>query len=323
MIKKNIEDKFTIELDAYLKGVKEYDASQAEECKELLELGKTLADKDFSKDSDKEAVFNKTLENLNKYRENNMIKKLNIIKGTGIAAASLVLVCIMGISIMQTSFAQDFAEKVRNVISLGHITIMQTETPKTETVPVPKELKGKIFDKDGKPIDVFSKESAGKMYTAEGEEIAYLTNGEIVTVSQDKKMRQEGILEIKDPKELNKYTCFQVNLPSYLPVGYKFDRAELYKDEKGLVNNSKYIGLIFTNEETGKYIYMQQRFADEETAYGMATDGKIEQVKINGIDAIISDGRSIDWEADNVLYMLSGRGEISKSELIKIAASIK
>lgn len=127
---------------------------------------------------------------------------------------------------------------------------------------------------------------------------------------------------VKDANSLNKYTCFNVILPSYLPKDYKFDRAELSKDEKGNVSN-KCINLYFTNSKTGKYIYMQQRIASEEMKYVTGTDGKIEKVKVNGVDAVISDNRYIDWEANKVLYELSGRGQITKAELIKIAESIK
>ena len=136
------------------------------------------------------------------------------------------------------------------------------------------------------------------------------------------KMRKEGILVVKDPNEFNNYTCFNVVLPSYLPEGFEFDRAEFYEDENGVVENTKYIGLYFTNEKTGKYIYMQQRFADEETAYAGGAK-KVEEIKINGVDAVFYDDRNIDWEANGVIYALSGRGEITKDELIKIAESIK
>ena len=68
---------------------------------------------------------------------------------------------------------------------------------------------------------------------------------------------------------------------------------------------------------------MQKRFPDETTKYVSGTDGEIEEIKINGIKAIISDGRSIDWEIKDAIYSLSGRGKITKSELIKIAESIK
>jgi hypothetical protein len=65
---------------------------------------------------------------------------------------------------------------------------------------------------------------------------------------------------------------------------------------------------------------MQQRFADEETAY--ETGGsKVEKIKINGVDAILYDN-SLDWEYNGVIYALNGKG-IAKDELIKIAESIK
>lgn len=323
MIKKSLEDKFAIAIDAYLSGIKEPTRATTEEYDELLKLGYILADKDFSKNSDKKAVLNKTLKILDEYKGNRNMKKSSGIRRAVAIAAVSVLACAAGISVMQTSFAQDIAEKVRNVISLEHITVSQMEERQVKTVSVPEELVGKIFDKEGNPIKVISAEKYEKLYTAEGEEIADLADGKIITVSQEEKIRKEHILEVRDPNELNKYTCFQVTLPKYLPIGYKFDRAKLYKDENGVVNNSKYIDLIFTNEKTGKYLYMQQSSADEETAYSMTTDGAIEQAKINGVDAIISDSRSIHWEVDDVLYMLSGRGEISKSELVKIAESIK
>lgn len=127
---------------------------------------------------------------------------------------------------------------------------------------------------------------------------------------------------MKDFNKLKDYTCFDVILPNYLSEGYELDRAEFYRDEDGVVENSKYMGLYFTNEKTGKYIYMQQRFADEEAAYETGAE-KVEIVKINDVDALLYDDRNIDWEANGVIYALSSRGEISKSELIKIAESIK
>ncbi|MDP4147220.1 MAG: DUF4367 domain-containing protein, partial [Bacillota bacterium] len=177
--------------------------------------------------------------------------------------------------------------------------------------------KGKLFDKDGRAVTVLSKNS-GKRDDANGEELLGFADGNIVTASQMK----ERVLVVKDANSLSKYTCFNVDMPSYLPKGYKFDRAELYKDKDGNISN-KYINLYFINDKTGKYIYMQQRFADDSTKYELATDGKVEKVKINGVDAALSDGRSINWETKGVSYSLSGKGEISKNDLIKIAESIK
>lgn len=323
MGKTRIEDRFSIDIDAYLNGIERLNKPQSEEYNELLELGKTLADKDFSKYSNKQVVFNKTLENINKYKGEGIVKKSTKTKGFATKAASFAIVCILGISLMQTSFAQGVLDKIVRTISLGHITILQSEPSETKSVPVPDELKGKIFDKDGKPIESLSTEHVDELYTADGEEIAHIdSNNNIVTVAEREKMREKECLVVKDPNELNNYTCFDVKLPSYLPEGYEFAEAEFYKDENGDVENTKYISLHFTNEKAGKRIYMQQRFAEEETGYATGAN-KVEEIKINGVDAVLYDDSNLDWEYNGVIYMLSGRGEIAKDELIKIAESIK
>lgn len=319
MNKKSIEDKFSVNMDAYLNGIQNVDESNSEEFNELLEIGKTLANRDFSENSNKEAVFNKTLKNVNKHKGDNVMKKSNRIKKT--AAAAAVFLVVGGV-FTQTSFAKGLAEKVINRISLGHITAEQIQEP--SQVVIPTDLKGKIFDKNKNAVTVVTK-NTGKLYTKSGEEIAAVSNGKIVTVTEakaeDEKV-EENMLIVKDSSSLNKYTCFNVKLPSYLPEGYKFDRAEFYKGKDGSVSK-KYIDLYFTNAKTGKYIYMQQRFACKETKYEGGTDGKIEKVKVNGKDAILSDNKSMDWENNGVLYSLSGRGAFGKAELIKIADSIK
>ncbi|WP_454052679.1 DUF4367 domain-containing protein [Clostridium sp. Marseille-Q7071] len=324
MSKKSIEDKFSIEIDAYFNGIEKKSKSDYEEYNELLELGKILADKDFSKERNKEAVFKKTLENINQYKGENIIMKSKRNKlykrlaGVGIA-------CIVTITLSQTSFAQSFVEKIIKSISLEHVKFVENEDHKleVESMPVPGKLKGKLFDKDGNLIEIFTKEMK-KFYTADGEEIDDfdMKTGAITTVSQAK----EKVLEVKDTNELNKYTCFNVILPSYLPEGYKFDRAEFFKGKTGVVKDSKYITIYFTNEKTGKNIYMQQRFACEETRT-VSNGSNIEKIKINGADAILSDGvrsgsKGLDWEANGVIYGISSRG-ITRDELIKFAESIK
>ena len=295
-----------------------------EEYNEFLELGKILKDNDFSKDSNKKEVFDKTLKNINEYRGEDNVKKIRKAKHPITKVASIALVCILGFSIMQTSFAQGVVDKIVKTISLGRIIVTEEEFSEAESHPVPDKLKGKLFDKDGNPIEEFSKANTGNPYTADGKKIADfdVETGEIITVAEAEKMRKEQTLIVKDSNKLNDYTCFNVIIPSYLPEGYEFDRAEFYKNEDGVVENTKYIDLYFTNEKTGKYFTMHQRFADEETGYALSTE-KVEEVKINGIDAAMVNGRNILWEANDALYSIYGMGEITKDELIKIAESIK
>ena len=324
MSRKSIENRFSTDIDKYINGIEEEEKiMESEEYYELLELGKSLINKDFSKNSNKKEVFDNTIKNINEYREEVIMKNLRKSKHFIGKVASFALICGLGFSIMQTSFAQEVVGKIVKTISLGHITVYEDEFVEMESYPIPDKLKGKIFDKDGNPLEVFSRDME-KIYTADGIEISHIdgATGEIITVVEEQKKRQEENLIVEDSSKLNDYTCFNVILPTYLPEGYKFDRAEFYKDENGIVENSKYIGLFFTNEETGKYIYMQQRFADEETAYATGGD-KIEKIEINGVDAVIYSDRNIDWEMRGIIYALSGRGEVTKDELIKIAESIK
>ncbi|WMM23875.1 DUF4367 domain-containing protein [Tissierella sp. MB52-C2] len=326
MIDRNIKDEFSNKIDECFQGIDDLNSIDSEEYEKVLEITKALANKDFSKDSNRKEVFDKTLKNINEYRGEDEMKKGKKIKHPIAKVASFLLIGVLSVSAMQTSFAQDIIDKIVKIISLKNIEAVQIE-PEKKSYLIPENLKGKIFDKDGNMLEVFQEEGIGtrKIYTADGQEIANIDeeSGEIITVADKELLRKEEYLVIKDADELNSYTCFNVILPSYLPDGYKFDRAEFYKDEDGIAENSKYIDLYFVNQNTGKNIYMQQSLSDEETAFGIATDGKIEEVKVNNEKAILMNERSIYWEYNDVLYSLMGRGEIGREELVKIAGSIK
>ncbi|WP_070001168.1 DUF4367 domain-containing protein [Cellulosilyticum sp. I15G10I2] len=289
----------------------------------FLDLTRQLIAVDFSKSSNKETVYMKTLKNLNESEGVNNMKLVQKVKKAGLAVAAIALVTTLS---MQTTFAQELVEKIIMQISLGHVTAIQYEDSGVKESPVPPSLKGKIFDKEGKPIDYFTEETKD-IYTVDGERIeSAKPSGEIVTVTQGEKSRAEDTLVIKDSERLNDYTCFKVILPSYLPEGYVFDRAEFYKDEKGIVKDTKYISLYFSHLTAERYIYMQQRYADEGTATIGSTPGNLKKIKINGEDAILHGDRSLDWEIYGNIYFLSGaktEGEVGKEELIKIAESIK
>ncbi|MNP64105.1 hypothetical protein D3C76_1595760 [compost metagenome] len=99
-----------------------------------------------------------------------------------------------------------------------------------------------------------------------------------------------------------------------------FDRAEVYSMA------DKYLDIYYLNNATGKMIHIQERLADEETAYAMSTEHKVEKVKVSGVDAVIVGGKTIDWEKDGVLYsIMTGKSgiKLDKSQLIKMAESVK
>lgn len=316
MNRKKFEDSFSIDMENYI-NEKEKIKTDDEEYRDLLELGEELSNKDFSENGHKTEIFEKTLVNIKKSKGVDNVKKSN---KTIIKVASFALICILGISGMRTSFAQELVDKIVSFISISHVTVYEEPIyNEGDIIQVPEELKGKIFDQEGNPILEFAAGIPKTLYTSDGEEIDRIATDtlKIITVAEAKK---EDNLIVSDTKRLNDYTCFEVILPTYLPKGYEFDRAEFFKDENGVVENSKYISLFFKNMGTKEYIYMQQRFADKETAYE-AGGKKIEQLSINGADAILYDN-NLDWEDNGVIYALSGRG-ISREELIKVAESFK
>ena len=291
---------------------------------EFQDLANQLSGMDFSKESNKDSVLNTTLNNINIEGDNNM-KKINKIKKTGIVAASLLIASTL---VAQTTFAQGVVNKIIKTISLGHITMVQEEDDELKEVELPDSLKGNVLDKNKNPLEKITKDIyAQGIYTKDGEKIYKIDfkNGTIVAEEQAKQIEEKGkenTLCVSDSSTLNQYTCFDVKLPSYLPNGYTFDRAEFDKNDDGRVEeDSKYAQLYFKNQTTGKEIYMQERFACDETkTYEDA--GNIEKISINGVDAILSNGRNIDWEADNTIYFVAGKN-IGKDEAIKVAESIK
>lgn len=313
MNKKAIKDMFSMNI--------ENPNIDESEINELLDLGNALSKKDFSKDSNKEAVYAKTLKNINKHKGDIDMKKPNKFKTT--IAASVATALILGGPLSQTAFGKEIVDKIIATFSLDHIKVTQTE-PINGEINIPDEFKGKIFDKNGNELTKVSVKDENNLYTSDGKKIYSLANSKIITIEEHEKQEKEmkdSTLTVKDTTKLNDYTCFNVKLPKYLPEGYKFDKAEFSKDDNGKVEKTKYINLYFTNEK-GKTLFMQQRFADEETAYETGTDGTVEKIKINGSDAILMDNKTLDFEANNTLYGISTRGNISKEELIKMAESI-
>ena len=289
------------------------------EAMQIKKLEQALYDMDFSEASNKQEVREKVFGKLKGRKNMKMNKKIGLKK---VAIVAVAAVSIVGV--MQAEVAQDMMSKVIKVFRTEHIIVNQEEQVELTEMPVPASLKGKIYLEDGTPVEKFTKDMTA-FYTAEGEKIADIDiqTGEVITEEEEKRKKDETILTEYDSSKINSYLCFKAKLPTDLPEGYTFSRAELYKDENGKVENSKYLSLYFENAVTGKVIYVQERFADEETAYEICTDGTVEEVDINGAKAILADGKNLDWEADGLLFGISTRNNISVEELIKMAKSFQ
>lgn len=275
---------FAVEMDSYLKQETKK-AESNDEYKPLLEVGRILSKRDYSQHSDKETMYRRILNNQYLYKEGTNRLNRKIWVRFSVTAASLAVAGCISLLAVQPSSASELMGKIINTISLGHISVSQVEPP-PEKWTISEEMKKQIMaQKSDQP-------------------------------------KKPDPLVVREADQLNAYTSFNVLLPSYQPEGYVFDRAVFYKDGQGAVSNSKYIDIYYINQTTGKQIFMQQRHADHETAFAGSTTHKVDLVKVNNIDAIMTGEHTIDWEANGVLYGITAKG-LHKEEILKLAESIR
>lgn len=307
----------------------ECDEHMPEEFGELLALGEELAERDFSARGKINAVpgpegltglaarfeSSKRTGDVTRRRMRQERSGGGRIKRIGAFAAALTAAVILSVGFVQPSFAQEVLDRVLKTISFGHITITQMETP-AGGFEIPEELRSQLFDKDGKEITEAS-QAEGGVFTADGLKVTGFANGKVVSEEEE----AENIFLVRNPAELQQYTLFDVNLPDYVPPGFEFDRGVYYKDEDGTVRKSKYLTVYYKNNK-GEQIYMEQRKADEETAYALSTDGTIEDAFVNGVPAAFINEKALDWEHDGILYCISAPKGM-KDELFRMAESLQ
>lgn len=289
---------------------------------DLLKLGQVLAEHDFSRNSNRAAVLfqAKAKSRASGEQANSGLPFRRRFKRPAMLLASLLFAGIVSVGFVKPSFAQEVLVKMLQKIDLGHIIASEMGSHVPE---FPEELRGKIFDQDGNPVESYFI-PARAIFTASGEPIANITwDNKIITkkeqeaLDKEEKSRQ---FNVKTLAEMNQYALFDVKFPEYLPEGFTLDRGQFYKGEEGV--NGNYLILYFGSEKKGKRISIHMAYANEENAYEVSTSGKMEQVKVNGIDAVMMNERNVHWEAHGVLYTLNTRG-LKRSQVLRIAESIK
>ncbi|MCH5187288.1 MAG: DUF4367 domain-containing protein [Oscillospiraceae bacterium] len=248
-------------------------------------------------------------------------------------AACVGLIAAIG----QTSFAKEFIGNIVKKISTGHNEFFQYDMSNAE-VDIPKEL-SIFYDENG---NLLTKYSDGTVfYDKDGNKIedvqAYIeslpygikeavTGGSDITLVIGKeendpleRYRNQGYSIIDNEADmdiLDEALDFTPVLPTELPGSFRFCGAAYFD------TSTYYLTLIYKNDKS-EYIFVQERLLNEETAFSMGTDGEIEELKINGHKAVLTNEISLDWEVGDVSVGIAGRGHLNRDELITMAENMK
>lgn len=167
----------------------------------------------------------------------------------------------------------------------------------------PENLKGKIYDAQGRQVDDISYKEAKNtgVFDKDGNKIKEIDekNGTYILEKDADKVIDEGIAKFKTLEEAQKYLAFKPKLPA----GCKLIEVGIYKDENGLPGKDI---ADFILEKDGAKIYMQERLARDGNRYETSTDDA-KYVYLNSKKAIMSNNKSIDWEDDGLLINISSK----------------
>lgn len=248
-------------------------------------------------------------------RNNKSIKKRIAVLGT-----AAVLVVATGVAA-----SEGYIDKIIKTITIGHSTFVQMDPDAPYSLP--EELIGKLFDKNGNELTAVSDDNLSNIYDKDGnllsqEQLMKLFNevlGDKVSLTE-KNTPAEASWNTID--EAQGYVDFDIKYPEYLPEGFSFKRAYTYKGNDGSISGY-YMNLEYKNSED-KEIHINERLLNDETAFEMSTDSKLEEMTINGRKTVIIDGKSANFETeDNVSVMIAAKGSVSREELLKMVESIK
>lgn len=275
--------------------------------------------------------FEKILESERNKERFNMGK----LKRFGITAASIVCV---GTLVMQTAFAQDIVDKIIKSLSINGLTVYEGNTGEDIWArDMPEAAKGKVFDAEGNVVEKINKDNMEYLYNKDGEHVWVDDEGIILTDEEmDERIKKNNeehgcyMLEITDLNELDNHITFKAKLPEYIPEGFEFVKAECEDYDKANIinkihsrivfgkNKSYWYQLIYENKETNENFVIH---IAEQTDQGETSFNNIEMGKVNGNDAIVSDGEVAwsDGENEYIVFM----HDLGREEGIKIAESIK
>lgn len=306
----NIEKLFDAEFDEFLKENIEDNYSADEETKNRIKaniMNNIENKKKEEEQAKKMAVVSNLEEEKMKRRGNRRFKKI------ATAVASLAIVVGIGTGI---TIGKDFFTTTKTVKS-GRIIIAEEKMdvdPSEIRITLPKELKGKVFDKNGKEVTVLNG-SMRDLFDENGNRIERLP----IDGDGNYKPETPETVEYKnftDAKEAAKHTNFTLRV---LP-GMKVDKIELIKDENGKIDGD--YATIYQSKD-GQQVVISERKGKDELAYETGGD-KVEQVKVLGKDAILWNSANLDLDNDDSYIGINAKlSNYRDNSLVELANTLK
>ena len=233
----------------------------------------------------------------------------------------LIAACIAALTIT-TAFASGIVGNIIKSVNTGYneFVLVDPDAP----TPLMDELKGKIFDENGIPVDSIKHSDFGNLYDKYGKKITQDMYASMIEEATDGLVAYSGNYNPEESQivfasleDAQAASAFDIKTPDYLPEGYSLSKVYTYKGD----NSNYYITLVYAND-SGNDITIHERLLNEETAFELGTDGSLDEITINGRTAVIINGHSLDFETEDSVYV-GISSNISRDELIKIGESIK
>lgn len=236
----------------------------------------------------------------------------------------IIAAVLVAVSLSAAIYGQELARVVRT-FTLGNKVEYAVVEDLRNAVPIPTEVKGQVFDALGNELETFPEDHV--LYDAYGREINLIFDDGKARIMTDEEFQSTQLPEevmFYDLKECKSYFICEALTPGYLPEGYTFSKAGFYGNplndnalEKGA---DKFMNIYYSNDADEMVVSL--RYIDDPNTFGRGVSTDVEELNINGHDAILDKNR-IDIQINDVLYTLSGNETLGRDELVKIAGSLE
>lgn len=319
MDKKNkIDQLFDQELENFIKSSVEDEFTPDEETKAIIKA--RVKENIKNQENEEETMKNNELNRKDQDKKIHFLsrkdskKKVKKKKYWAASVAALVLVVGLGSSL---TIGKDFFTVTKEYKS-GRLTILEETCdvdPSEIEMTLPKELDGKVFDKDGNQVKKLNG-AMKTLYDENGEKITSLPIDGEGNYREEEKDTVEYV-NYKTVEEAEKVLAFK---PKVLR-GFKIDKIEVMKDKKTGKISNEYATVY---QSKGKdMITINERLASEETAY--ETSGEdLKYVDIQGSKGILYNSYLIDVDTGDMFIGINGKySKYRNDELVKLSQSLE